>query len=1085
MEYKLGLNIGISSVGWGIIDSNNNIINAGVRLFSEANPELNQERRNRRTLRRVLRRRQHRIERLKNLLFENRLIYLKDYDFYINETTPYFLRKKGLSEKLSNRELAVVLFHLVKRRGIQEFSLEGTTEEEKGIKNILIKNAEKLQNNKYICEVQLENLKNKGIIRGKENIFRTSDYQKEAEKILKTQQELGNLKITDEFIKKYISILIKRRNYYGGPGKGSPYGWKDEKEWLNRLMGNCTYFPEEIRMIKNSYTAELFNLLNDLNNLTIKRTGPEKLTKTEKEELIKIFKTQKSVGLKKIAKYLDVEEEKISGYRVDTTGKALFTPLTTYITINKIYPTEDRDLIDEIAKICTYYQESFTRKIHLKELLESYKDITDDILDKLAENKFSGTHSLSKKAMNIAIPKMRETNKNSMQIFTEEKLIPYKMDFKGFDSIPKEYLNYWIINPVVKKSLGQTINVINKILKVYGTPKEIVIEMMKNKNSKEEDQKIKQFQKNNEATNNNIKKILGNYKLEKRYFPYVKLWEEQNEKCMITGEHISLEELVNNTFKYEVAHIIPLSISFDNSNDNKMLVKKSANSNRGVRTPYEYLTNVITAERTFEEFENHVKEMNISNKKRKLLLYKKNLNKSYDDFISRNLNDTRYIVKEMKNLLNRFFIDNNKKVSVRGINNNFVTYVRNIWDMPRLKATSYAHYAEDALILVTSHSILQNLKWYKNYTDDSGEKVFYYIATGEILDNESFKKIFNFSYRKKIIDFKEYKYSHYVDKKPNRKLFNETIYSLKTFKKGNKEIETIVSTLKNIYDKDNFKLSKLFESGETENLFIHTSDILTYKKFEEAYQKYKDLAKKEKVNPFYLYYKDNGYIKQGENNNGTSVKTLKIRGRGVNTYFDISHKYINPKGKIVVTKVPTYRLDVYSDKENYKFVCLRYTMIKFINDNYIVDDKIYNSELKRKNITEKDKFICSLYSGDIFDIKTPVVQGRFKFKGVSNEETNSISVDFIDKNYSIIITELTALKNTIIKNPEIKISNKLNIILGTEYNEQEAKEYLLSTSLISKQKILTLTKTNFLKKKNMDILGNTYNSNNVLKKILE
>lgn len=36
MKYFLGLDIGITSVGWGVIDKNNNIIKCGVRLFDEA-----------------------------------------------------------------------------------------------------------------------------------------------------------------------------------------------------------------------------------------------------------------------------------------------------------------------------------------------------------------------------------------------------------------------------------------------------------------------------------------------------------------------------------------------------------------------------------------------------------------------------------------------------------------------------------------------------------------------------------------------------------------------------------------------------------------------------------------------------------------------------------------------------------------------------------------------------------------------------------------------------------------------------------------------------------------------------------------
>ena len=123
------------------------------------------------------------------------------------------------------------------------------------------------------------------------------------------------------------------------------------------------------------------------------------------------------------------------------------------------------------------------------------------------------------------------------------------------------------------------------------------------------------------------------------------------------------------------------------------------------------------------------------------MLYKGNLSKNYDEFISRNLNDTRYIIKEVKNLLDRFFKDNDKKVKVRGINNSFVTYVRNLWDLPRLKSKSYSHYAEDSLILLVGHSILENLKWYKSYEEENGEKSFYYIRTGEILDDDNFKNL--------------------------------------------------------------------------------------------------------------------------------------------------------------------------------------------------------------------------------------------------------------------------------------------------------------------------------------------------------
>jgi CRISPR-associated endonuclease Csn1 len=36
IKYSLGLNISTTAIGWGIIDENSNIIDAGVRLFTEA-----------------------------------------------------------------------------------------------------------------------------------------------------------------------------------------------------------------------------------------------------------------------------------------------------------------------------------------------------------------------------------------------------------------------------------------------------------------------------------------------------------------------------------------------------------------------------------------------------------------------------------------------------------------------------------------------------------------------------------------------------------------------------------------------------------------------------------------------------------------------------------------------------------------------------------------------------------------------------------------------------------------------------------------------------------------------------------------
>ena len=86
----------------------------------------------------------------------------------------------------------------------------------------------------------------------------------------------------------YTDLLETRRKYYEGPGEGSPFGWQDVKEWYEMLMGHCTYFPEEIRSVKYAYNADLYNALNDLNNLFIVRDENEKLEYYENFRLLRM-----------------------------------------------------------------------------------------------------------------------------------------------------------------------------------------------------------------------------------------------------------------------------------------------------------------------------------------------------------------------------------------------------------------------------------------------------------------------------------------------------------------------------------------------------------------------------------------------------------------------------------------------------------------------------------------------------------------------------------------------------------------------------------------------------------------------------
>ena len=115
MGYILGLDLGITSVGFGIIEEDTyKIIKYGVRLFDEGTADNNLKRRQNRSSRRLKSRRKNRINAIKYLLLNNNVIPNVNFDILDNV---YELRVKGLTQKLTNLELANVLVNLAKRRG--------------------------------------------------------------------------------------------------------------------------------------------------------------------------------------------------------------------------------------------------------------------------------------------------------------------------------------------------------------------------------------------------------------------------------------------------------------------------------------------------------------------------------------------------------------------------------------------------------------------------------------------------------------------------------------------------------------------------------------------------------------------------------------------------------------------------------------------------------------------------------------------------------------------------------------------------------------------------------------------------------
>lgn len=1086
MRYRLGLDIGIASVGWCLVNSDDEIIKAGVRIFPEGGSDENQKRRARRGGRRLLRRRQFRLERIKRLLLEFGIIDSLEYDFYENGKTPYHFRKKGLYEKLDSREFAVALYHLGKHRGAGEFSIEekssSASKEEKGTKEILRENEAELSQGKYVCEVQLERIEKK--IRGVNNNFKTSNYVEEAKKIIETQGKYYT-NIGNQFLEKYIEILEGRRKYYEGPGQSSPYSWKNQEEWMEGLMGKCTYFPEEIRMVKTSYSSQLFNILNDLNNLKIKREENQRLTTQEKRDLVdKLFKTVKNVTLKRIAKELGVNPEDITGYRIDKNETPQFSSLDCYIDINKIIKCEDREKIDEICKIATYYQDENNRTEKLKELLANIDGITEENIKELAKIHYTGSHSLSKKAILLAEPFLFETNKNQMAIFTEElKKVPYKMDFTSdkIKKIPKNYVENWILSPTVKRSMIQSINIVNEIVKKYGVPEEIVIELAREKNSADKKKTITDIQKRNEKENKEITELLDKEKVSGKAFELIKYWKSQDGRCMYSGEKIGIDEIKNNPNAFEIDHIIPRSISFDNSRDNKVFVKRDENQRKKQRTPYGYFNSGET-NRSYEQFKAQVLDMvknkQISLKKRDLLLLEEDITKYVGEFIARNLVDTRYSTRELLNLLRTFFRDKNQHVKIKAVKGSFTSFVRGEWKMKKIREINHNHHAQDAYIVLMAEKCANKLKWVKNSEISEEERV--YFGQNDILSDDEFRNLFNYRYSKKIKEYKDYVYSHFVDKKPNRQLCDETLYSTRIFEDG----EYVIGKISNIYDKKSTIAKKFTTEKEQKSLLIYHNDRQTFDILLKIYEEYSKKSGNE--NPFFKYFEEFGAIKKySKKGNGPEIYNLKYRTHKLGNHLDISHKYNVKNKKVLMESIKSFRADFYYNGKEYKFIAVTYLMLRDKGDCYVIDMEKYLREKGNKKIGEEYQYQFSLYTGDIISIKyDDGTTEKIKFKSINNDTKNIIEIDDIHRGYAGFIRKLREIKEKKEKDINYDYTVELSEIFEVEISKEDAKDIL--TKLSSTQKVMSITKkiTN-LKKHHINILGQEYNANEKFENIIK
>lgn len=783
--YTFGLDIGIASVGWAVL-SDTRIIDMGVRCFdraetSDKGKSLNLARREARLTRRRLRRRAWRLTKLGRILKSHGLIANADFfktqpgftQVNQNRKTTWQLRKEGLDSKLLPQDWARVIYHLCKHRGFhwvskaQEIQAEDDQGEGGKVKKGLAHTNALMESKKYRTAAEMVLSEYPEAQRNKRG-----DYGKALSRVLldqemgwlfDAQRQLGNIGASQT-----LEIQIR-----GNGDRKSGVFWEQKPmQSVLHMLGKCTFENKEYRAPKNSFTAERHVWLTRLNNLRVinngqseplneaQRTaallmpyeGAEKFTyKSLRAGLVK--KGLMSVGTRFTGlaypregeKATDPEVQnltKLSGWHDIKKALVKNNLEAVWLQISTAAIDGQPDAMDSIAWALSVYKDDDQIKEYLQKIILPQAEATINALVGIRFDKF---HALSIKALRKIVPHMEkglrydEAVKNAglghhSQLFEVgagthfylpafyEAQREFKtksdrigsMKFREDLDIPR--------NPVVLRALNQTRKVVNALIKKYGSPQAVHIEMARDlSRPMDERRDIKALQ--DEYQERNQKHRDEFEQTNKRRptgveFEKWQLYREQHGKCAYSLEALDLGRIIDDPSYVQIDHALPYSRSYDDSKNNKVLVLTRENQNKGNRTAYEYLSSFEGGAdgQRWRGFEAWVE----SNKTYRLAKRTRLLRKNYgpeesEGFRDRNLNDTRYICKFFKNYVEQYLQlaqDSGHKRCVV-VNGQLTAFLRSRWGFLKIRKESDRHHALDAVVIAAcSHSMVKRLADY-------------------------------------------------------------------------------------------------------------------------------------------------------------------------------------------------------------------------------------------------------------------------------------------------------------------------------------------------------------------------------------
>lgn len=739
-----GFDIGIASIGWAVINfgsekfnletgelTQGQILKSGVRCFPQAeNPKdgksLAAPRREKRLARRICRRKARRMESIKSLFVALNLISkeeLKSLYGKAENKDVWDLRSEALSRRLNTEEFLRVLTHIAKHRGFKSYRKAEEENDAEGGKVLqaIRENTSNLEDGKTLAQVIVEragpngkkrNFEQKVIKNGKEtkqicylNSIPRNEIEKETKMIFEAQQKLNNPVATTKLFEDFNRIAFRYR----------PVGD------VGHMVGKCRFEKDERRAPKNAPSAEFFVALGKINNLSLYENGEKRrLKEEERNALFQLLKENKEVKYSTIRKKILKDKEFIFAdlnygkSKKDKEGNIVkvnpeedkFYPLKGWHTLKSALAENgwnelktDLKLLDEIVNIITMQKNDVAITKSLTEI-----GVKPEYVASLQKLSFKEFINLSLKALYKINPFLEEgliyneacEKAGYDSRYSGESLVKQKGIYLG----PIESDKLTTV-PVVNRAISQFRKVYNAMVRQYGEPDQINLEMARDiYNNLEDRHKIERKQEENRKVNEEAEIELKEQSIvqNKANILKLKLYKQQEGKCIYSNQPIDIRRLDEQGY-CEIDHIIPYSRSLDNGFNNKVLCLAKENQNKTNQTPYEYLEPL----EKWHDFKVRVSSMmGIPAFKKKQLL-----NEEFKDreteFRERNLNDTRHMACYIKQYLEDGIDFTHSKLDIKNRiqarNGALTDYLRHQWGLSKDRNANDLHHAQDAIVI--------------------------------------------------------------------------------------------------------------------------------------------------------------------------------------------------------------------------------------------------------------------------------------------------------------------------------------------------------------------------------------------------